>query len=82
MATQIKVNTRTLQRIMRGEVGRLREDIDRRADRILQAAGPGYSAEGWVGRFRYRQNVHTDRPIKTSAASPLLRAVDAGRGNR
>jgi hypothetical protein len=79
MATQVKLNTRTLQQILRGEVGTIRKDLDRRADRVAGAAGSGYSAEGWVGRFRYRQNVSSDQLVKVSQ-SPLLAALDAARG--
>lgn len=78
---QIRLNTRTLGAIMRGEVGTLRKDLDARAERVARAAGAGYSAEGWVGRFRYRQNVSSDKLVKVSQ-SPLLRSVDAARGGR
>lgn len=81
MATDIRLNTRSLQKIMRGEEGTIRKDLDERARRVARAAGPGYSAEGWVGRFRYRQNVSSDKIIKVSQ-SPLLRSVDAARGGR
>lgn len=81
MATQLKLNTRSLQAIMRGEEGTIRKDLDSRAQRVARAAGPGYSAEGWVGRFRYRQNVSSDKLVKVSE-SPLLRSLDAARGER
>lgn len=79
--TQIKLNTRNLQKIMRGEEGKIRDDLDKRAKRVVAAAGAGHSMEGWVGRFRYRQNVHSNRPTKVSG-SPLLAATDAARGGR
>lgn len=81
MATNLRLNTRTLQQILRGEVGTIRKDLDGRAERVAKAAGHGYSADGYVGRFRYRQDVGSAHPVQVSA-SPLLRALDAARGGR
>lgn len=81
MASQVKLNTKNLQAILKGEVGTIRKDLDGRANRVARSAGTGYSAEGWVGRFRYRQNVSSDKLVKV-AQSPLLQALDAARGGR
>lgn len=77
--TQVKLNTKTLQQILRGDVGTIRKDLDDRAARVARAAGKNYGAEGWVGRFRYRQNVSSNKVTKVSE-SPLLAALDAARG--
>lgn len=79
--SQVRLNTRTLQQILRGEIGTIRKDLDSRAQRVARATGGGYTAEGWVGRFRYRQDVGSDHLVKVSE-SPLLRSLDAARGGR
>lgn len=57
-------------------------DLERRAENIAAAAGPGHEAESEVGRNRARASVRTDsiEAMHAEATSRnLTRAIDAGR---
>lgn len=58
-------------------------DVRRRADRVADAAGPGFEASSMVGRNRARASVRADTfsaRVRNSRQNILLRALEAGRG--
>jgi len=78
----VRIHDSALRAILRStDDPRLAADLEGRGARIAAAAGHRYDSDGRAGRRRYRVNVHSDRPVVVRA-SPLLRAVDAGRGGR
>lgn len=78
----VRIHNAALKTILRStDDPRLAADLEGRGARIATAAGRHYGYDGRAGRRRYRVNVHSDNPVVVSA-SPLLRAVDAGRGGR
>lgn len=76
--SRIVANAAGIEAILKGTEGKVRTDLDARAQRIARRAGRGYVAEGWVGRRRYRATVRSTRPVAL-ARSPLVAAMDAGR---
>ena len=77
--TRVDWRRQALEPILKGTEGRLRQDLDARGERVARRAGSGYEAQGWVGRTRYRVTVRSTDPVKITA-SPLVAALDAGRG--
>jgi hypothetical protein len=80
--TRVTLNRRGIDTILRStDDPRLAADLNRRGAAIASAAGRGYGSDGWLGRRRYRVNVHSNEPVVVSRARPvLLGALDAGRG--
>lgn len=57
-------------------------DLERRAENIAAAAGPGHEAESEVGPNRARASVRTDTVeamLAEASTRSLTRAIDAGR---
>lgn len=60
----------------------VREDLERRADAIAEAAGDGYERDSEIGPNRARASVRTvtlDAARAEARDRRLLRALDAGR---
>ena len=61
----------------------MRRDLEQRADRIANAAGPGFESDSAVGRNRARATVWTDTfeaRYAEATTRDLTRAIDFGRG--
>lgn len=83
---KIKLNEKEVKRLLRGEgpYRGVREDLERRMNRIAAAAGPGHSAGIDVGPNRLRAGIWTDTDAARQAEATglnLTRAIDAGRGD-
>lgn len=81
MTVRVKLNKKTVDYFLKGGGG-VREDLDRRADRIASAAGEGMETDGAVGAKRYRASVRTANAVAMKAEAKtraLSRALDAGR---
>lgn len=82
---EIPLGTRINRRRV-GELLRSQKVLDRlvvRAERIAEAAGPGYAVERWVGVHRARATVITrtfDAMRDSATNHSLQKAIDAGRG--
>ena len=78
---RIKLNSAEVAALLRTDaVGR---DLEERARRIANAAGPGMEVTRRVGRKRQRVSVITATPEAMhaeAATRALTRALDAGRG--
>lgn len=77
---RIKWNPAGIRQILRGEP--MLADVDRRAEQIASAAGPGHRVEAEVGKNRARAVVITDTDEAVRAEirdHALTRALDAGR---
>ena len=58
-------------------------DVRARAERVADAAGPGFEASSMVGRNRARASVRADTfsaRVRNSRQNILIRALEAGRG--
>lgn len=58
-------------------------EVRARANRVRDAAGPGFEASSMVGRNRARASVRADTfsaRVRNSRQNILLRALEAGRG--
>lgn len=59
-------------------------DVRARAERVRDAAGPGFEASSMIGRNRARASVRADTfsaRVRNSRENILLRALEAGRGS-
>lgn len=80
MATRIVLNRRNIRDLLRSES--VRADLERRAENIARAAGPGHKVDSQVGRNRARAAVITTSAEAMAAEARdrnLTRAIDAGR---
>jgi hypothetical protein len=66
-------------KILRGEEGSLRRELDKRGVAVANRAGRNYQATGWVGRIRYRVTVAPTKPGKRPTPDPLVAALDAAK---
>lgn len=58
-------------------------DVRARAERVRDAAGPGFEASSMIGRNRARASVRADTfsaRVRNSRQNILIRALEAGRG--
>ena len=58
-------------------------DVRARADRVAEAAGPGFTASSRIGRNRARASVKAESfsaRVRNSRENILIRALEAGRG--
>lgn len=77
---RIKLNRKGVQALLRGP--EIQADLERRANAIAAAAGPGFDVDTFVGRNRARADVATGthEARKAEATNRVLtRAIDAGR---
>lgn len=73
-------NRRNLGGILRGQ--RVAAELERKANNILGAAGPGHEVDVTIGRVRARAAVITvtvDAMLSEATDRTLTRAIDAGR---
>lgn len=83
---RVVLNTEEVKKLLRGEgqYHGVREDLQRRLDRIKQAAGPGHTAAVDQETNRVRGAVWTSSDTARRAESQdlsLTQALDAGRGD-
>lgn len=77
---RIVLNKSAIAGILRS--GEVRRDLERRAENIARAAGPGHRVDSEVGRNRARAAVITESfeaMRKEARNRNLTRAIDAGR---
>jgi hypothetical protein len=77
----IRLNHAAMRDILRSP--RVLADLERRAERIASAAGPGHEVESEVGRNRARAAVITssfEAMHREATSRSLTVAMDAGRG--
>lgn len=76
----IKLNRKAVRDLLRSS--EVQADLERRANKIKAAAGPGHEVDVEVGRNRARASVRTDTVEAMRAEArdhKLTRALDAGR---
>jgi hypothetical protein len=83
-ANRVKMNHTEARRVLRGEgaYAGVLDDLEDRANRVAEAAGPGFEADVYVGPERARGGVITatvDAQIEEARNHTLLRAIDAAR---
>lgn len=77
---RVKLNHRGVRQLLRSP--EMRDDLERRARNIANAAGEGFEADSQLGRTRARAMAYTtDAESMRAEASDraLTRAIDAGR---
>lgn len=77
---KIVLNRRGLRQLLQSS--EVRSDIERRAQNIANAAGPGHEIDSEIGPNRARASVRTDTVdamIAEATGRTLTRAIDAGR---
>lgn len=77
---KIVLNRRGVRELLRSQ--EVRRDLERRAEAIANAAGPGHLVDSQVGKNRARASVRTDSidaMIAEATNRNLTRALDAGR---
>lgn len=86
MATKARVmlNHSEVRRMLRGQgpYAGVLHDLETRAERVAEQAGPGMEADTFVGRNRCRASVITATPEAMEAEArdhALTRALDAAR---
>lgn len=80
MTVRVQVNGRGIRELLRSR--EIQRDLQRRAEAIADAAGPGHRTELQVGRARARAEVATDTfeaMYDEATNRTLTRALDAGR---
>lgn len=80
MRAQIELNSQGVRDLLRSP--EIRADLERRAQAIATAAGPGFAADSTVGPNRARASVGTTDIESMRAEAEdraLTRAIDAGR---
>jgi hypothetical protein len=80
MAVLVKLNHNGVRQLLQSP-GVLAE-LKRRGERIAAAAGPGFEAEGFVGRNRARVTVRTatvEAMVAQAEDDVLTKAIPAGR---
>lgn len=81
MAVKIVVNRKGVRELLRSP--EVQRDLERRADQIASAAGPGHIVDSERGPNRARASVRTDTieaMVDEAEHRTLTRALDAGRG--
>ena len=81
MAVKVKLNREGMAALLKDP--RVLADLERRAQRIADAAGPGHEAHAEAGTTRARASVVTttyDAMRAEATTRNLTRAFDAGRG--
>jgi hypothetical protein len=81
---QVKLNKDEVRRLLRGEgpYSGVKSELQRRIERIREAAGPGHSTEVSVTQNRLRAAIWTTTDKAREAEAQdlnLTRAIDAGR---
>lgn len=77
---RIEMNRKGVEELLKSP--EVQADLQRRAEAIAQAAGPGMVAEARVGRTRARASVRTgdfDAILAEARDKALTKAIDAGR---
>lgn len=77
---RIVLNRRAVRDLLRSR--EVRKDLEKRGERIADAAGPGHRVESEIGPNRVRAAVITDTSeavISEATDRTLTRALDAGR---
>lgn len=77
---RIVLNRSGVRKLLRSD--EVRRDLERRAERIAAAAGPGFEADSEIGRNRARAEVRADTleaKIVEARHRRLTRSMDAGR---
>lgn len=80
MAVRIVLNRKGIRDLLRSD--EVRRDLERRADAIAAAAGPGHVVDSEIGPNRARASVRTDTidaMIDEATSRNLTRSLDAGR---
>ena len=78
---RIELDHKGISKLLNSEP--VRADLQRRAERIAAAAGPGFEVESWKGFDRAHATVRSATPAARRAEAEhraLTRALDAGRG--
>lgn len=81
MAVKVVLNRSGIRQLLRSD--EVRRDLERRAQLIATAAGPGHEVDSAVGQNRARASVRTDTieaMVDEATNRTLTRAFDAGRG--
>lgn len=78
--TRVEINHDAIRRLLRGDYGRIRHDLDARGRRVMAAAGVPSRMASNVGRNRYRVIVRTAWPMGRYKRERLARALGAARG--
>lgn len=77
---RIELNHSAVRQLLRSD--EVKADLERRAKRIADAAGPGHDVDVSTGRNRARADVATESfaaRYRESTERTLTRAIDAGR---
>jgi hypothetical protein len=77
---RVVLNRRNIRALLKSEA--VRADLERRAENIAAAAGPGHIVDSQIGRNRARAAVITSTAEAMRAEATdrnLTRAIDAGR---
>lgn len=80
MAVRIVLNRKGIRELLRSS--EVRRDLERRAEAIASAAGPGHVVDSQIGPNRARASVRTDTidaMVNEATARTLTRSLDAGR---
>jgi hypothetical protein len=80
MAVRIVLNRKGIRDLLRSD--EVRRDLERRAEAIAAAAGPGHVVDSEIGPNRARASVRTDTidaMIDEATSRNLTRSLDAGR---
>lgn len=80
MTVRIVLNRRGVRELLRSP--EILRDLERRANNIARAAGPGHEVDSAIGRNRARAAVFTDTfeaAHNEATSRSLTRAIDAGR---
>lgn len=78
---RIELNRRGVKELLRS--AEIQTDLDRRAEQIAAAAGPGHEVQARPSRTRARSVVRTattEARLAEATDRSLTRAIDAGRG--
>jgi hypothetical protein len=80
MATNVRVvmHGEVVGMFLRGDVGRLPAELNRRARNVARAAGREFAADGQKGKNRYRTTIRNTVRYPNARAA-LLPALDAAR---
>jgi len=81
MAVKIQLNRQAVRQLLNGR--EVQADLERRASRIAQAAGPGYTHEVAPGRNRARAGVYVEDAALAGSgpkqAAKIKNAIRSGR---
>lgn len=76
--TRVTMHGEVVGLFLRGEVGTLPRDLERRARNVQRAAGAAYKMEGHRGQHRYRTTVRSVGRV-SDPRTTLTQALDAAR---